>query len=484
MYPKKECVKREEGKHLNQPAATLLPFRKAPQASPESKEESSSDSSDSDDDSYDEPDAGSARTGGKGKGKAGPTNSTGEGDMMDVDEEPLASNVIALNGVDSQVTSLMFRAFAADALYAVRARPLGMVHGQGRMWVRFESITEARRAFGALIQMNGELAGSYEPDGAFHDAYTYSRDRWTVQTTDNLVAENPPVAPMEVNLAPPAVSVASAIGAGVPARGSSERFLAAQLPTPAPPADPSTAASSRSSTSAPTAGPPLSSPAQVTEPPFALRATATGRVDERPSAASPSTAPPAAPRSTPLAPRSMIATERAFRRLTLSERLADTSTPTQASELPSSRGVSLAERLTTPLADHLSDPVPLAQRLGPLKESATTDRALPAAPKRARAPASEASDEPPARKKVRRGKRAGRQTREQEEIRARFRAEAEAMVQRADETNDPELLAWVPTLELAAEMEVDEEEARALWLAAEDDDMDISPAVAGPSSRK
>ncbi|KAJ7101567.1 hypothetical protein B0H15DRAFT_943888 [Mycena belliarum] len=499
MYPKREGVKREEGKRLGKPAATLLPL-KVKENPKDAEGRLSSDSSDSDDSSSGPPDSGYVAKRGKGKAKAESPSSDGseggEVHAMDVDEEPPVSNVIALSGVDPQVTSLMFRALAADVLYAVRARPLGMVHGQGRMWLRFDSITEARRAFGALMQMSGDLAGSFEPDGAFHDAYTYSRDRWTVQTTGDLgPAETPSLA--NVSAVEPArerVDVDARVAAQVPE--VPERSSAARALAPAAPASPGEDVSSRPGR------PPTPLPAVVPASSAAIRAArgpvvAPRRGDERPRAASPPTPPPQASTSfvspapalrasqaIPTAPRSMRATERAFRRLTLGERLTGAPASPSESDAQPRRAASLVDRLTAPLADRLSDPVPLAQRLGPPPMATSGFHDSVVASKRARSRASDNSEEPPARKKVRRGKRAGRQTREQEEIRARFRAEAEAITQRAEETHDPELLSWVPVLDLAAEMEVDEDAARAIWMAEDEEDMDISPAIAGPSNSK
>ncbi|KAJ7092800.1 hypothetical protein B0H15DRAFT_799282 [Mycena belliarum] len=459
MYPKKECLKREEGKRQAKPAATELPLRrdsgkvKYPPAGPDSDEDSD------DDDAPELPGQGSALAKGKGKAQADAEEDADHAEVaMDVDEEPFASNVIALSGLDPQVTSLMFRSFTADALYAVRATPLAMVQGQGRMWVRFESITEARRAFGALVQMNGALAGSYEPDGAFNDAYTYSQDRWTMQTTQGLELPRLAIVTGNADAALNAERFIATATQDARATGSEERSVAASLSQPRPAATPPASTGGVERFLA--APPPASSSA---------------------APASPLTISPVAPPlAIPRAPRSMRATENAFRRLTLNERLESSPAPAP---------VPLADRLTTPLAERLSEPASLAERLSnpvPLAERMDWPGDHTTSAKRARlAPTASEGEGPGAtgKKKVRRGRRAGRQVREQDEIRARFRAEAEALTQRAEETGDASLLAWVPTLELAAEMEVDEEEARAYW-AAGDEDMDISPAIAGPSNQK
>ncbi|KAJ7084771.1 hypothetical protein B0H15DRAFT_802174 [Mycena belliarum] len=493
MYPRKEGLKREDGKRQNKPAATQLPLKKGSRGTglpPSGGPPDSDDDADDDSDTPAQPGQGS----GKGKGKARVEETSEEGTRgaslaayaMDVDEEPPASNVVALNGVDPQVTSLMFRAFAADALYAVRATPLAMVHGQGRMWVRFASITEARRAFGALVQMNGEVAGTFEPDGAFEDAFTYSRDRWTAQTLGEMDVPNVEDVEEGSLAGTTAERSAATAGSSESTAGGDERLTAAShpaLPPPTSAAPTSSGDDERFSAASPPAQAvaavaSLARPDQSVERFLAAPLPVHGPST---SADAPNLGSSLPARQTrfgptldiPTAPRSMRATENAFRRLSLGERLTSApSFPRDHAPLP----VPLAERLTTPLAARLSDPPSLKERLGPARPM----------PKRARAPSvttSDAGTELPARKKVRRGKRAGRQVREQDEIRARFRAEAEAIAQHAEESDDQDLLSWLPALELAAEMEIDEEDARARW-AEDEDDMDISPAVAGPSNQR
>ncbi|KAJ7082890.1 hypothetical protein B0H15DRAFT_952276 [Mycena belliarum] len=376
MYRQQEPPAHDVGRKASRPDARRLPFKDVEERKLDPVTEGGSDSDSGDDDSDDEERPAGGGGISKGKGKAAET------DAMDVDEmEDDASNVIVLRGVDSQVTALMFRAFAADALHAVRAAPLAIVHGQGRMWLRFESISDARRAFGALVEMNAEVEGAFAPDGAFDEAFTYSRDRWTIATMD----QEGSTSEMDIDRAPPAPleRLAAAPAPGV--HGTIERPAAAPSPSL-----PQMAGSSASSP-----------PAVTVERLSAAPASPDPRNVERLPAAPPRVPPQPATRPSPpfpealhppTAPRAMRAATNAFRRLSLEERLT---TPGYAST--SAVRPSMAARPTRRgLEQRLSDaPPPLAQRL---------------------------SDPPyPPRKKVRRGKRAGRQTREQEEMRALLR---------------------------------------------------------------
>ncbi|KAJ7071870.1 hypothetical protein B0H15DRAFT_806923 [Mycena belliarum] len=377
MYPTQGAAKHEVGRRQSRPDARRLPLKKGKKPT------------------SDGPDAGGAMSKGKGKAR--------EGEYMEVDdEEGRASNVIALRGVDSQVTALMFRAFAADALYAVRAAPPAIVHGQGRMWLRFESTSEARRAFGALVEMNSEVEGAFEPDGAFDEAFTYSRDRWTIATmrgeefpeemdVDSVspaVVERPAAAPVttapvpfqrfEVAPLAPPVSAASHATRLVPAStdlsaGSSsstlvvERSLAAPTPQiverslaapilPAP--TPSIVERSLAAPTLPAATPPIVEPLiAAPTPPAPSLGNPRGARPFLPSR------PPTIERMPPSAPRSMRATTNAFRRLSLAERLEPP--PPYSPIASSSRSAPVAFRSSRPsLAESLSNPpTPLAQRL-------------------------------------------------------------------------------------------------------------------------
>ncbi|KAJ7103670.1 hypothetical protein B0H15DRAFT_943066 [Mycena belliarum] len=451
MYPKQDSAKHEVGRKQPRPDARRLPFKEDKKPAPIKREDSGSegdDSGDSDSDNEDGPGTGRGAAMDKGKGKAPDV------DAMEIDaEDDRASNVVALRGVDPQVTALMFRAFVADTLYAVRASPLAIVHGQGRLWLRFESISEARRAFGALGQMNAEVLGTFEPDGAFDDAFTYSRDRWTITTMglDDLPEE------MDVDPMPstPAERLEAAPASNTP--GPVERPAAAPSTPSLPVADrtvsPTTSRAPVFSTPPATversSAAPLPSSTRVVERSVAAPILPSPRAPVERSIAAPALAIPQGPpralppspttasRAPPTAPRSMRATTNAFRRLSLAERL-ETPPPSEptASSSRSAPRVPRPPRHRPRLEQRLSDGyLPLAQRL---------------------------SDPPyPKYKKVRRGRRAGRQTKEQEAMRAN---------QDAEETTDAPESASDAILEESDDLEPGEVD--------EDDDMDTE---AGPS---
>ncbi|KAJ7068957.1 hypothetical protein B0H15DRAFT_958000 [Mycena belliarum] len=382
MYPKQDSPKHEVGRKQPRPDARRLPLKEDYKPDPVKREDSGSedgDSGDSDSDDEDGPDSGRGAAMDKGKGKAPDV------DVMEVDsEEDRASNVVALRGVDPQVTALMFRAFVADALYAVRASPLAIVHGQGRLWLRFESISEARRAFGALGQMNAEVLGTFEPDGAFDDAFTYSRDRWTITT----MGPEEPLEEMDVDPAPSATAERPEAAPASSAPRPVERPGAAPFTPSLPVAD---RAMSPAMTRAPVPAAPLqaverssAAPAppltRVVERSIAAPAPLSPRAPVERSVAAPALATPRGPpralpppqeaalRVPPTAPRSMRATTNAFRRLSLAERLEapPPSGPTASSSRSAPRAPRpprhrprLEQRLSDgylPLAQRLSDP--------------------------------------------------------------------------------------------------------------------------------
>ncbi|KAJ7103996.1 hypothetical protein B0H15DRAFT_794875 [Mycena belliarum] len=248
--------------------------------------------------------------------------------------------------------------------------------------------------------MNTEVEGAFLPDGDFDEAFTYSRDRWTIATME----QEGSLEEMDVDPSPPAQVERLVAAPAMEIARPAEHLSAA--PSPPPPSTPQGTAGLATDLT----------PRSPTPPPversIAAPAAAEPQVVERSSAAPTRSYEPSSPLATapfsgawlpPTAPRAMRTATAAFRRLTLEERLEQPSYPSTSTLTPASASASALRPSSMParpprlgLHQRLSDPpLPLSQRL---------------------------SDPPyPPRKKVRRGKRAGRQTREQEELRAFLR---------------------------------------------------------------
>ncbi|KAJ7473555.1 hypothetical protein FB451DRAFT_1398663 [Mycena latifolia] len=301
----------------------------------------------------------------------------------------------------------MFRALVNDALYAASAHPLGIVRGQGRMWVLMPNISEAQRAFGVLVMLDGRLSGSFAVEGAFQEASQYSRNRWS------------PAATADTDLTEPAASPPAE------ARPELERFTAAPLPALGISADNTITPATIDAQSVAPLPAPMVAPLPV---PSMSEAAIPNACRTRP--------PAALANASPIRP--------------LAEHL---STP-QPQRLPGSappgpRARPLASRIAPPtLAERLAHSPPLEDnRVGKKVRMEPTDGA----------DASEAQTSSPKKRK----------------------AQASEIMAQAEAESDPSLLAWLPTLEVVAEL--DEEGASFGWGDDEDDDMDIGP-VAGPSN--
>ncbi|KAJ6597764.1 hypothetical protein DFH09DRAFT_1071732 [Mycena vulgaris] len=53
------------------------------------------------------------------------------------------------------------------------------------MWIRFETASEGLRALGAISRIGRTEDASFSSDGEFHEAATYSRDLWSLETEDS-----------------------------------------------------------------------------------------------------------------------------------------------------------------------------------------------------------------------------------------------------------------------------------------------------------
>ncbi|KAF7372961.1 hypothetical protein MSAN_00503300 [Mycena sanguinolenta] len=154
----------------------------------------------------------------KGKGRATTESADEDSDDggMIVDESSISapqSHVVVVRGADPQYSALMFRNLAADVFSRSSARPESILNAQGMLWIRFPTTTEGVRAFGALPSLGEGVTAAFQSEEAFVEAALYTRDCWTLETTEETLPaynENPVAAPvMEIPiviqvLSPPA----------------------------------------------------------------------------------------------------------------------------------------------------------------------------------------------------------------------------------------------------------------------------------------
>ncbi|KAJ7449716.1 hypothetical protein B0H11DRAFT_2247056 [Mycena galericulata] len=262
---------------------------------------------------------------------------------MDVDEptpEETPSNVVNIDGLDSSIDAVMFRRLASDAFFTNGATPLTIFRGQGRMWVRFATTTEGRRAFRSLARLQPGLS-VVSTDATFSEAITYSCDVWTWA------------------LEPSADDVAMG------ELDTEERLRAAPVEEPTLPSSAPSKPRSPVEESSPVMPDETTS---VVEAPFA---PAPAAVDP-PSAPAPAVEPSGPPRPIPMAPKSLRvppnpfwtpaargtsdspSTSKWFTAMAAAKR-PDLPVRPKLSELPT--------RPRRTLEDRLSSPVPLAQRM-------------------------------------------------------------------------------------------------------------------------
>ncbi|KAJ7843045.1 hypothetical protein B0H13DRAFT_1909573 [Mycena leptocephala] len=413
---------------------------------------------------------------GKGKGKERKVYEDDDEDEdlgehgMDVDEpdpRDAPSNVVVIDHLDANIDALMFRGLAADALYSCKVKPLVILCGQGRMWLRFGTTTEGRKAFGALGSIAEGLEVSYSPDAVVDEVARYTRDIWLPETTAGVNFAETREAPL--TLAPVETSVPSAIdaaavpqsedsptashsmdnvqGTRTPSKvwgaeqgwGPERAILTAQeeevdvraLSTPSP---------------SPASGPSVSvahdSPiAEAESPPMPLPAAVVAPQQPLPPPISESRAPPVAPRAMRgIAPKPSL-TERLTdsRPSPLLRRLSGVVVPLEQRLL--SPRPPLVERIaprSTPLAERLSErgsqanlSSPLSPARLPNPHAGPSTRPPPHVPLTPRSPDdqdNEGSTEPKRKKKVRRGTRAGCIVKEM----ARLRAESSARASQSE----------------------------------------------------
>ncbi|KAJ7177764.1 hypothetical protein C8R46DRAFT_1212494 [Mycena filopes] len=347
---------------------------------------------------------------------------------MDVDvagpsEAERPSECVVLDGVDPAHTATVFQALSDDCLRGARAFPVSILNAQQRIWLRFASVTEGQRAFGALPSLARGIQLSFTSTFVFEEAQRYTRDIWTpdlmedVQSTAQVVESAEARADDRERLyGEPSVPTQ-------PSPPLSPIIVDVQLP-PAPP-----------SPTSPTSPPPRSPPQSVTPPPRERDApapTVASPREERyqvppvrtrsiPPSASPASVtmppppPPPTPKRVPPVPKNSVPQSREpptaprFMRLPLEDRLSDAPVvrttrwgppvaPRPMAPLPSRAGhrgnlMSLLPRLSdarapassalhrdgqslVPLPLRLSTPPPSSQSLIPLPLRLSTPEPL------------------------------------------------------------------------------------------------------------
>ncbi|KAJ7177841.1 hypothetical protein C8R46DRAFT_1212577 [Mycena filopes] len=485
MYESMTSLKHEVGKRCPQPRADDLPLkaegkgkaRRAPSPDDGSEDENA------------------------GVSGGAPLSLDGAPMMVDEPEEVDASNVVVVEGVDSETSAQMFRLLSTDVLSRARVAPLGILRAQGLMWVHVDSTTAGRRAFGALGVLSYGLTLSFRPEAEFMEAARYSRDVWLPESTAA------PEAPSDADEEMPAVSRGRSRSKSTRPetleRGSRSRSSRRRASS----SSSSCSSSSRSSSSS--SSPSSRAPSPPPSP------TPGRRFVPQPNVGQIAPAVPAARGAPPRAPRAMLAMPRrdlssrlsdapAIQRLPLLERLSASS----SSLAPASPPLPLSYRLgPRPLAsrmDNTDGEEPRAERLRSwadrLRAEGETPRNDPPQPSETslgKRRAEDDSEERP-KKKVRRGRRSGRVVKEMEarkEERRRRAIEREAE-EAAAETSGTITLTIAPasvalqpqaststsastTAEGAAEREegeVDEDFGFAPSWQADDDDDDAQAA--------
>ncbi|KAJ7141485.1 hypothetical protein C8R44DRAFT_867103 [Mycena epipterygia] len=152
MYRDREGKRWEHGRQAVPPSAATLPLRNPRDASADTKGKAVATGEEDDDEEWQGPDV--------------------------PEEGVVATSVITLEGVSREITARGFQEMAHDALFTTGAEPMSIVHGQGRMWVRFADVTGALRAFASLHGLAAGLQASWASTDEFDEATRYSCDVW------------------------------------------------------------------------------------------------------------------------------------------------------------------------------------------------------------------------------------------------------------------------------------------------------------------
>ncbi|KAJ6500223.1 hypothetical protein C8R47DRAFT_1068442 [Mycena vitilis] len=284
-----------------------------------------------------------------------------EVDEPDPVEEP--SSVVVVDGLDESINAVEFVRLARDAFYSGRATPLMVIRAQGRMWLRFETITHGRGAFGALGRVAEGIEVRFRPETEFEERVLYTTDVWYPETD-----VDPPVRDVPMEDASEMEKVATGDGSSAVEAVSPPPAALPPAPTPTPPSAISApAAQSQKVRSSPT----ILAGQQAAPPPSPDRTISPSQAVSSHSASLP---PDPQPRTQmpvkplpppPTAPRAMRAEAGYAKKLPLAARLTDA--PVSAPSLPPGPTTPLLRRLeggVVPLEQRLADASqPLAQRL-------------------------------------------------------------------------------------------------------------------------
>ncbi|KAJ7129953.1 hypothetical protein C8R46DRAFT_1236341 [Mycena filopes] len=346
MYESMTSPRRDEGKRAPQPHAEELPLKAEGKGKARAVLPMGEDSEDED----------AIVTGGAGLSL--------DGVPMRVDEAEAAeaSNVVVIEGVDSETSAQMFWRLSIDVLNRVRVAPLSILRAQGMMWVHVESTTAGRRALGALGVLSHGLTLSFRPEVEFMEAARYSVDIWV---PDAAVPDAPPETDEEMPDAGRGRSRSRSTrpGSRTPSRSISRSRSRSKTRFRSRSTSSSSSSNSSSSSSSPSSRAPSPSSSPTPRRRTMLQTSANDRrttpvlrVDSR--------SPPRAPRAMRAMPRRDLAARlsdaRPVQRLPLLERLsASSSTPSPVSP-------------PLPLANRLG-PRPLAARLESIEEDVEED---------------------------------------------------------------------------------------------------------------
>ncbi|KAJ7161451.1 hypothetical protein C8R43DRAFT_1123897 [Mycena crocata] len=350
----------------------------------------------------------------KGKGRAPPSDSESEYGGSDDDDEyegedvrmdvveprPAPTNVLVVNGLDANTSAVMFRVMAGDSFLAASTYPVAIFNGQGRMWLRFASVSAALRVMGTIRSSVGDLEVVHEPDALFVENAGYSRDHWTADSTAGTgIFEGPPDPQPAVADGTSATTTVDVEMSGPPEEEADEEMSifapsprTSPCPSPTPTCPPPVSRPATPAPRSPTpaieiprppaiaALPPLRSPpglersktpsADLYVPPparllpptssAAVRNTVKDGSLTAPRAASTQAAGPM-PLAHPLPARPYV--PQPFAPSTEAESIARVPLSQRLTEPPSPAVCSLAQRLTTPPAAPATLPLPLASRL-------------------------------------------------------------------------------------------------------------------------
>ncbi|KAJ7622405.1 hypothetical protein FB45DRAFT_1032073 [Roridomyces roridus] len=94
-----------------------------------------------------------------------------------------SSPVLVLDNLDDGISALAFQVLTEETLRITEVSPITITRAQGRMWMRFGTAEESRRARGALITMDRSrraegIRVSFISAAEFEEAERYSQDRW------------------------------------------------------------------------------------------------------------------------------------------------------------------------------------------------------------------------------------------------------------------------------------------------------------------